>query len=192
MSFLPAFDIGIWNAWILTLVLYAAAFVPPSINNEKAEKRMAGEPEASEQDKTARRVYIITHLIIMPLTLIYSIFLPLQTGTWWFYSGLVIYILGLVMVLMSSIAFSTAPLDEPLSKGVYAISRHPSYAGFFLAYAGIGIACASWIYLLFAFVWIISWYFGVTEEERILLERYGDTYRTYMERTPKWIGFPKS
>jgi protein-S-isoprenylcysteine O-methyltransferase Ste14 len=191
MSLVPAFDIGIWNAWILTLVLYAAAFVPLSINNEKAEKRMAEEPAGSEQNKTARIVHIITHVMIMPLTLIYSIFLPLQLGSWWFFTGLVIYLLGLVLVLMSSILFSTAPLDEPISKGVYAISRHPSYVGFFLAYAGIGISCASWVYLSFAVVWMISWNFGVEEEERILLDKYGDTYRTYLDRTPKWIGFPK-
>ena len=192
MSFIPAFEIGLWNAWILSVVFYAAAFVPLSMNNEKVEKRIEGEPEGSEQKKVARNVYVITHLIIMPFTLIYSIFLPLQLGTWWFYFGLPIYLLGLVMVLMSSISFSTAPLGEPLSKGVYAISRHPMYFGFFLGLVGIGIACASWVFLLCALVWIVSWHFGVVEEERILLEKYGDAYREYMNRTPRWIGMPKS
>jgi protein-S-isoprenylcysteine O-methyltransferase Ste14 len=192
MSLVPAFEIGIWNAWILSLVLYAAAFVPLAMNNEKVEKRMEGEPEGSEQNKVTRVVYIITHVIIMPFTLIYSIFLPLQLGTWLFYFGLLIYLLGLVMALMVSISFSSAPLGEPLSKGVYAISRHPQYLGFFLAYAGIGIACASWVFLLCALVWIVSWQFGIVEEERILLEKYGDAYRQYMNRTPRWIGFSKN
>lgn len=192
MSLVPALEIGIWNAWILSVLLYAAAFVPLSMNNERAEKRIEGEPKGSEQKKSTRNVYVITHVIIMPFTLLYSIFLPLQLGTWWFYSGLLIYVLGLVMVLMFSISFSSAPLGEPLSKGVYAISRHPQYLGFFLAYAGIGIACASWIFLLCGLVWIVSWQFAIDEEERILLERYGDAYRQYMDRTPKWIGFPKN
>ena len=111
--------------------------------------------------------------------------------TWWFYSGLPIYLIGIIMVLLFSISFATAPLGEPLDKGVYSISRHPGYLGFFLAYAGIGIACASWIFLLCAFVWIVSWQFGVVEEERILLEKYGEAYRQYMNRTPRWIGFSK-
>jgi protein-S-isoprenylcysteine O-methyltransferase Ste14 len=127
----------------------------------------------------------------MPFTLIFSIFVPIKVGTWWFYSGLLIYVLGLVMVLMFSISFGTAPLGEPLSKGVYAISRHPLYLGFFLAYAGTGIACASWVFLLCAIVWIVSWYFGVIEEERLLLEKYGEVYQQYMNRTPRWIGLPK-
>ncbi len=189
MSLVPAFEIGIWNAWILTVVLYAAAFVPLSMNSEIAEKRMEGEPKGSEQSKVARIVHVITHVIIMPFTFLYSIFLPLQLGTWWFYAGLLLYLLGLVTVLLVSISFSSAPLDEPLSKGIYAISRHPQYLGFFLAFAGIGIACASWVFLLCALVWIVAWRFGVVEEERILSEKYGESYRRYMDRTPRWIGF---
>jgi protein-S-isoprenylcysteine O-methyltransferase Ste14 len=192
MSLVPAFEIGIWNAWMLSIALYAAAFIPLSMNNEKAEKRMDGEPTGSELKKVTRIANVITHIIIMPFTLIYSIFLPLQLGTWWFYFGLLIYVLGLVMVLMFSISFSSAPLGEPLSKGVYAISRHPQYLGFFLAYLGIGIACASWVFLLCALVWIVSWQFGIAEEERILLEKYGDAYCQYMNQTPRWIGFSKN
>lgn len=189
MSLVPVFEIGIWNAWILTVVLYAAAFVPLSMNSEIAEKRMEGEPKGSKQSKVARIVHVITHVIIMPFTFLYSIFLPLQLGTWWFYAGLLSYLLGLVTVLLVSISFSSAPLDEPLSQGIYAISRHPQYLGFFLAFAGIGIACASWVFLLCALVWIVAWRFGVVEEERILSEKYGESYRRYMDRTPRWIGF---
>jgi protein-S-isoprenylcysteine O-methyltransferase Ste14 len=191
MSIVPALEIGVWNAWILVVILLAVAFVPPAIGSEKAEKRMEGEPTGSEQNRVMRRATIITHVIIMPFNLIYSIFLPIELGTWWFYSGLLVYLLGLVAVLMYSISFATAPVDEPLRKGVYAISRHPAYLGFFLAYAGIGIACASWVFLLCALVWIVSWHFGVVEEERELLDKYGEAYRHYMNRTPRWIGLPR-
>jgi protein-S-isoprenylcysteine O-methyltransferase Ste14 len=192
MSFIPAFEIGLWNAWIFMVLLFAAGFVPLYIDNEKVEKRVEGEPTGSELKKTTKIAHVITHIIIMPFTLIYSIFLPLKLGTLWFFAGLPICLLALVMVLMSSISFSTTPLGEPISKGVYAISRHPMYFGFFLGLVGIGIACASWVFLLCALVWIVSWHFGVVEEERILLEKYGDAYREYMNRTPRWIGMPKS
>jgi protein-S-isoprenylcysteine O-methyltransferase Ste14 len=78
-----------------------------------------------------------------------------------------------------------------MSRGIYAYSRHPGYTGFFLAYAGMGMACAAWVFMLCALVWIVSWHFGVVEEERILLEKYGEEYRQYMNRTPRWIGFPR-
>jgi len=191
MSLLPTFEIGIWNAWIFMVILYAAAFVPLSMSSGKAEKRMEGEPTGSDQKRLTKIVTIITHVIIMPFTLIISIFVPIKLGTWWFYFGLPVYLAGIVMVLMFSISFATAPLGRLIDNGVYAISRHPSYFGFFLAYLGTGIACASWIFLLCAIVWIVSFKFGVVEEERILQEKYGEAYREYMHRTPRWIGFPK-
>ena len=174
------------------ILLLAAGIAPLYIDYEKTEKRSAGEPTGSEQNKTTKITYVITHIIIMPFAFLYSIFLPLKLGTFWLYAGLPIYLLALVMALAFSISFATAPLGEPITKGVYAISRHPGYFALFLGYVGIGIACASWVFLLCALAWIISWNFGVAEEERILLDKYGDAYREYMSRTPRWIGIPKA
>jgi protein-S-isoprenylcysteine O-methyltransferase Ste14 len=56
---------------------------------------------------------------------------------------------------------------------------------------GTGIACASWFFLLLAMILIIGSNRGVIVEERFCLEKYGNTYREYMERTPRWIGIPK-
>jgi protein-S-isoprenylcysteine O-methyltransferase Ste14 len=192
MSLVPAFEIGLWNAWIFMLLFLAASTVPFYIDKEICEKRTEGEPAGSELERTTKNAHVITHIVILPFALLYSIFLPLKLGTSWFVAGLPICLLALVMILMASISWSTSPLGEPLSKGAYAISRHPTYFGMFLGYVGIGIACASWVFLLCALVWIIAWSFGVIEEERILLEVYGDAYREYMTRTPRWIGMPKS
>ena len=191
MSLLPAFEIGLWNAWIfMVLFLAPITVLLLSIDKKSMEKWAEGEPTGSELDRTTRIAHVITHIVIMPFTLIYSIFLPLKLGTLWFAVGLPICLIALVIGFMFSFSLSTAPPGELISKGVYAISRHPGYFGLFLLYVGIGIACASWVFLLCALVWIVSWHFGVIEEERILLEKYGDAYTEYMHRTPKWIGFP--
>jgi protein-S-isoprenylcysteine O-methyltransferase Ste14 len=192
MSLAPAFQIGLWNAWILILLLFAAGFVPLYVDNQRVEKRCEGEPTWSEQSRTSKISVVVTHLIIMPFTLLYSIFVPLKLGTAWLLAGLPVYVSGLVMTLLMTISFSRAPLGEPISKGVYAISRHPGYFGFFLGLVGIGIACASWVFLLCALVWIVTWHFGVAEEERFCLEKYGGAYREYLKRTPRWIGLPKT
>jgi protein-S-isoprenylcysteine O-methyltransferase Ste14 len=191
MSFIPAFQIGLWNAWIMMILFLVASMAFLSIDKEKSGKRGEGEPIWSELSTTAKVVFVITHMMIMPFTLVYSIFLPLKLGTLWFFVGLPVYLLALAMGIMFSISYATAPLGEPMSKGIFTISRHPGYFGYFLACIGIGIACASWVFLLCALVWIVSWHFGVVEEELILLEKYGDAYREYRNRTPRWIGFSK-
>ena len=81
---------------------------------------------------------------------------------------------------------------NPVTKGVYRISRHPIYLGGFLVYLGIGIACASWLFILLALAWIILWLIAVPSEENDLIKKYGNAYRKYMDRTPRWIGLPKA
>ena len=192
MSFVPAFEVGLWNAWIFMVFLLATSFLPSLIDKEKMEKRMEGDPAWGELNKTTKIVFVITHIMIMPFTFIYSIFLPLKLDTLWYFVGLSIYLLGLVISLLFGISFAKAPLGEPIRNGVFSISRHPGYLSFFLVCIGIGIACSSWVYLLCAFVWIVSLNFGVIEEEHNLIEKYGDAYKEYMNRTPRWIGFPKT
>ena len=46
-------------------------------------------------------------------------------------------------------------------------------------------------FLLFAAAWIIMWNIVVPDQERGLVQEYGDAYRKYMSRTPRWIGTPK-
>ena len=93
---------------------------------------------------------------------------------------------------MASVSWATNPLDKPITRGVYRISRNPMDFGWFLVMMGIGLACASWLFLLFAMIWIIVGNRGAIAEERFCLEKYGDAYREYMNRTPRWIGIPKS
>ena len=90
------------------------------------------------------------------------------------------------------INFYATPVDKPITEGVYRISRNPMYFGNFLIFVGTGIACSSWVFLLLTIISVILSDKGVIAEERWCLEKYGEAYRKYMKRTPKWIGIPKS
>jgi len=195
---MPDFELGLWNAWIITVLGFilpnTASFLLPSRNKEVMKKRME-EIEWSKFSKTVKTVFIITQFIIMPFTIIYSFFLPLKFGTVWFYVGLPISILGIIMPIISGVSLysTTAPLDKPITTGVYRISRNPEYLSGFLQYLGIGISGISWVFILCAVVWIISFHVEVVQsEEPSLIKKYGDAYREYMNRTPRWIGIPKS
>jgi len=93
---------------------------------------------------------------------------------------------------MVTVNFATTPLNEPVTKGLYRYSRNPQYLTEFLMFIGVSIASASWIFLLFSSVYEISLLSFASSEERFCLEKYGDAYREYMNRTPRYIGIPKS
>ena len=129
---------------------------------------------------------------ILGLLLIYSIFLPLPLGTVWLYIGLIIFLLGLIIYVILSKGTLDVPLDKPFTKGLYSYSRHPIYITMVLELIGVGIASASGLFLLIVLILFISMNISVIAEERGCLKKYGDSYREYMDRTPRWIGLPKS
>jgi protein-S-isoprenylcysteine O-methyltransferase Ste14 len=193
MSFTPTFEIGLWNAWILWALIFVSMIIPDFFMSKEAKTRTKRAPQLVPISKKMVKILALsTHMVIMPISIIYSIFLPLKIGTAWFYIGLLIFILAFVISLMTTISFATTPVDKPVTNGIYRISRHPIYFSGFLINLSIGIICASWIILLCAILWIVFFHIILPTEESFLIGQYGDAYREYMNRTPKWIGIPKS
>jgi protein-S-isoprenylcysteine O-methyltransferase Ste14 len=195
MSLIPAFEIGLWNAWIFELCALLPLPILLLIRKRRASKSEKGADSRSELDhmsKAERRLFGFSR-VVMFLPIIYSIFLPLKLGTTWFYVGLPIALVGLIMLLTVWVKFaSTLFDDEPITTGLYRYSRHPMYVTNFVMAIGISIACASWLFLglsiasvLFANVRFAGF------EERYCLEKYGGAYREYMDKTPRWIRMPK-
>jgi protein-S-isoprenylcysteine O-methyltransferase Ste14 len=189
MSLIPAFEIGLWNAWIFMIWLLVPFFLVPL--NIIPKGREEGSDFTAEFSKTQKYALLSLHIIYL-LSIIYSIFVPLKLGTAWFYAGLAIYLLGLIPYAMVWVGFVTTPPDKLVTKGIYRYSRHPMYLAPFLVLVGVGIAAASWVFLLLSILYMIMPLLFVETEERHCLKYYGDAYREYMKRTPRWIGIPKS
>ena len=186
MSLTPVFEIGVWNAWIF--MLYNFLPMPLLMLLHRGIAREAAIPQSGIE----RKLFPVMWTIWLA-AVIYSIFLPLRLGTMWFYVGFPISMVGLIAYTAVIVSFATTQLDsEPLIKGIYRYSRHPMYITQLVMFIGVGIACASWVFLLFAIVYsLLSFIYAITEE-RYCLEKYGDAYREYISKIPRWIGLPKS
>jgi protein-S-isoprenylcysteine O-methyltransferase Ste14 len=190
MSWLRALEIGLWNAWILTF--HPLLFPLLMVALDKAgigeiRKKMGEVP----YEKGEKEVFM-TSMLVMLLLIFYSAFLPLKLGTVWFYAGLATYLVGLVLYLTAVVNIATTPFGQPWTKGIYRYSRHPMTFSTSIAWAGASIASGSWILLLLSIVVIVLQNAEATAEERGCLETYGDEYQEYLNRTPRWIGMPKS
>jgi protein-S-isoprenylcysteine O-methyltransferase Ste14 len=187
MSLAPVFKIGLWNAWIFMLCSLIPVFFMPLVARGQKE----GASFTTEFSKRQKSAQFILHLSYL-LLLIYSIFLPLKLGTAWFYVGLPVFLLGLIPYAVASVNFINTPIDKPVTIGMYRYSRHPMNLTPFLIFVGAGIASASWLFLLIAVVYIVMLPLFVEAEERFCLKKYGDVYRDYVGRTPRWLGVPKT
>ncbi|KPL15736.1 MAG: hypothetical protein AMS26_06805 [Bacteroides sp. SM23_62] len=191
MSLIPAFEIGLWNGWILWALQFASMIIHDLFMSHDAKRRTRRASQFVPFTKKMEKILALsTHVIIMPVSIIYSIFLPLKLGTVWFCTGLVIFISALVVSYLTTMAFAVTPVDKPVTSGIYRVSRNPIYFGGFLLNLSIGIACASWIIMLCAILWIVFFHIVIPAEESFLIDKYGNTYQEYMHRTPRWIGIP--
>jgi len=190
MSPIPDFQIGLWNAWIFMLldVLTFPLFM-------RIAKGRAPETEGKSQVSTlskTKRVTLYSSKIIYIPAFIYSIFLPLKLGTVWFFVGLPVALIGFIAGVIVILNWATSPRGEPVTNGLYRYSRHPMYVTAFVFFLGVSIATASWVFLVFTILLIAASFYFAPLEEQSCLEKYGDAYREYMNRTPRYIGILKS
>ena len=189
MSIIPAFELGVWNAWILILPMLLLM----TIGNRLIKKRnMASLSEYLSDFSKKEKILVAGVMIPILGSYFYSIFLPLKISTIWFYIGLVIYLVGLSIQIITWQHLATGSVDRPITKGIYYFSRNPMYIGDSLIFFSIAIACLSWIFLIVFIVSIVANYLAAISEERECIAKYGEKYREYMDRTPRWVGKPKS
>ena len=182
MSLIPAFEIGIWNAWILTNFLFIFILLSGLLPNDIG-KRIAPTKEVKKTNNIM--------LIVFFTMIIYSIFLPLKPGTIWLYAGLAVYLLGFIISTAALFSIAATKPGEPFTTGMYRYSRHPIALGTLLPFIGAGIAAASWLFLLLSAILIFISHFLAITEESATAKKFGDAYKEYIARTPRWIGIPK-
>ena len=191
VSLIPEFELGVWNAWIFMLYQVISPLIL-WLFYRKVWKDVARKAASSAPSTKNERIFGYVITLLFYALVAYSVFLPLEQGTIWFFIGFFIYLVGVVFEVLTGVSFADTPLERLVTKGVYRISRNPMYFGQFLVCIGTGIACASWVFLLGGTAFVVLLGFSVPVEERFLLEKYGSTYQEYIDRTPRWIGIPKS
>ena len=186
MSLIPAFEIGVWNAWIFMayLLLSMIPFMYVAV------KRSAPSAEESGLSRIAKIFASSSKLLLFP-AMVYSIFLPMKLGMAWFYVVLPITLIGMIGYTIVLVNWATAPLDNQRSRGLYRYSRHPMYVTMFVFLVGLAIVTASWVLLLLFIIFVVDCVVFVNVEEQSCLMKYSDDHREYMDRTPRWIVIPK-
>ena len=186
MSLIPAFDIGVWNVWIF-MAYILLSFIPFMYIAIKKSVPSVEETGLS----TVKKVLANSSKLLLVPAMVYSIFLPMKLDTAWFYTGLPITLIGLITYTIVLVNWATSSTESQVSRGLYRYSRHPMYVTMFVFLLGLGILSASWILLLLTVIFAAGCVVFVNVEEKSCVDKYGDTYRDYMNRTPRWIGIPK-
>ena len=179
MSFIPAFKIGIWNAWIFMSVFILQMLVMLFADNRIWERSHI--PIEAKRNKFERYVGIIGNFIWL-LAMGYSVFLPLQLATIWFYVGLCFFIIGMILMAIATFNFINTSADLLITKGLYQLSRHPMYLATSFICLGSGIATVSWVFIFFSIIIALCFHQEALIEERYCLDKYGSAYHNVSDK----------
>jgi len=119
----------------------------------------------------------------------------------------IIFILGLLMTIVGQyfriaalftgkknfthkISYNKVNDHELITYGIYSLSRHPSYFGFFIWSVGIEVMCCNPICTV-AFTYILFKFFKdrILTEEETLIQFFGEKYLEYKKNVPILIPF---
>ncbi len=81
-----------------------------------------------------------------------------------------------------------SPPDRLVTQGIYARSRNPLYVARLTILAGAAaVLQSSGVALLTVLLYVCIEFVLLPREERRLASRYGERYRAYCQRTPRWL-----
>jgi protein-S-isoprenylcysteine O-methyltransferase Ste14 len=185
MELFPALQIGWLNGWLFMGILYLIFGILLLVFPKEVVRRLYERSGWSRGQRCLVLMGKLMALVLFPLI----IFTPLKIGTPVFVLGTVIFALGLVGFVVALFNFRNTPLDRPVERGLYRISRHPQQFTLLVAGVGISIAIGSWLALLMLLLGLAFTHRKILAEEATCLRQYGASYRAYMERVPRYFLF---
>ena len=189
MELIPAFEFGLWNAWIFMIVfliqMSAIMFV------DKKTWQRSHVPIEAKKNRYEKQVGIFANLFWL-ITMIYSIFLPLQLNSNLFYVGLIVFVIGIIILIRATYDFMKTKPNSVIKTGVYKISRHPMYLSTFIIGLSVSIVSISWFFLVLCFFMMFFFQKEALIEERYCQKIFGEEYERYIQHTSRWIGLSKS
>jgi len=189
MSFIPAFEIGIWNAWIFMIVFIIQMFVIMFVDKKTWDKSHV--PLEAKRNNYEKNIGVFANFFWL-IAMVYSIFSPLKLNTIWFYAGCIVFIIGLFIFIRATYDFITVKPNKIIRIGAYRFSRHPMYLATFIIVVSVSIASISWLFLVISIIMMFFFQKEALIEERYCIKKFGEEYKDYIQHTSRWIGIPKS
>ena len=113
-----------------------------------------------------------------------------------FIIGWIVWAFGMVLVMAPIVMFprlggvprgkSFVSTTRLVSTGIYAVVRHPQYTGgIYAIFVTTLLWYPHWLFAVLGVIGIILTYLGAREEDKRLIEKFGDDYIAYMKMVPR-------
>jgi protein-S-isoprenylcysteine O-methyltransferase Ste14 len=185
---------------LLFIAIFLASFSISVYHRHRARKQSGKIPRQAEG-----KIFIALRLLLaLPLYLAMFVYminpqwmawsaLPLPTWVRWLGAGLGFAIIPLLYWLFRSLGKNvsetvlTKERHELVTHGPYRWIRHPLYTTASIGIFALGLVAANWFMLLMIILIMMMLPALAAKEEAQLLEKFGNAYREYMQRTGRFL-----
>lgn len=171
------------NGFLLLIPFLLIRFGLLNLLNKDGLKRAALFAPLIGTEKTAYWFYQTSNILFF----IYLFFLKVTTESYWFYAGLVIYSLGILLCLVSVSNFANPAENSINVKGLYRFSRNPMYVAYFICFLGCVLLTQSLLLFIILLIFQISAHWIILSEERWCIKEFGEEYKSYMNKVSRYI-----
>ena len=185
MTLFPPLQIGWLNGWIPIILFFGVFFILLKIFPKETVDRLYDKSGWILDQARPAKIGLPFALAAMLLIL----FLPLKINQPIFWIGLALALVGQTGFLYSLHTFNITPQDEPVTAGLYKISRNPQWVAFAVVMIGFSLMVGSWIVLALLTVRVVMNHFRILGEEKALEEQYGGSYLEYKNTVPRYFVF---
>lgn len=175
--------VGKMNAFLAVIPIIFIRYGLLGLINTEALKRAGFFAPLIGREKVAYWVYQLTTI----LSLLYLLFLKIQTDSDWIYPGLIICIIGIVLYAISVVNYARPEMNGVNLNGLYRISRNPMYIAYFIYFLGCVLLTQSMILLVLLIACQISAHWIILSEERWCIREFGEAYEKYMNKVRRYI-----
>lgn len=150
-----------------------------------------------KQEKLFFRLFASAY-IIMPIYFVTSWvdFAHIATPIWLRWTGMIITFIGISLFswthqtlgLNWTAALALSEKHKLVTSGPYRFVRHPMYTSFFIIGIGFLFLSANWLIgVSYLGTLLLMYTARVSAEEKMMMERFGDSYRQYMKTTGRLL-----
>jgi protein-S-isoprenylcysteine O-methyltransferase Ste14 len=123
--------------------------------------------------------FFLPHMVLPPDGMLIVI---RTLGSFFFVAGMLVFLVCAGQVYLGKLL-----KKGTATKGLYVFIRHPQYVGLAFAALGLAIIWPRFLTLFLLAVMLLLYYILAKDEERRMMNRFGESYAEYMNRTGMFV-----
>ena len=171
------------NGAILLVPLFLVRYGLLAVLSREALARAAHFPPVEGRERIAYWAYQGATVAMV----VCLFFLKIRTDAPWFYFGLAVYGLGVLLLVLGAVDFARPAVDGLRTRGLYRLSRNPMYVAYFVYFLGCVVLTRSYMLLAMLLVFQVSAHWIILAEERWCRQAFGERYDAYRRSVRRYF-----